>query len=76
MENGTVALLTGAPEHQGTRGIRPYHVLTAALTQFQSKGADYAPKIGLSPVILKSFRRPCLRKCNGDHNDHNLPRTL
>ena len=25
MENGTVAMLTGAPEHPGTRGIRPYH---------------------------------------------------
>ena len=43
MENGTVALLTGAPEHPGTRGIRPYHVLTDTLTQFQSKRADYAP---------------------------------
>ena len=62
MKNGTVALLTGAPEHPRTRGICPYHVLTDTLTQFQSKRADYVPQIGFSPASSEVFRTAPLSK--------------
>ena len=49
-----------AGTYRDTRIRPPPHVWADKLTLFQSGGrADYAHRIGFSPVSLDSFQRPC-----------------